>query len=121
MLRSSSLQTLLPVIVMVASLLLLSCGSDPTEPPTGRVQVAVYDQGDANLPVEGVTIRVLPTDVVAVTDENGLAIFDLPPGTYSVKADVCCIGPGWIRYDEQAAVASGRTTQVQMNACLACV
>ena len=76
---------------------------------------------DSALPVEGVTIRVLPIDVVAVTDENGLAVFDLLPGTYSVKADVCCIGPGWIRYDEPAAVASGRTTKVQMSACLACV
>lgn len=92
-------------------------GSVSTSP--GTVSAFVVD-GTLG-PVPGVEVTLVPGNLVVKTDQDGLAIFEVPPGEYFVDASVCCIGPGWIEYHLPVEVVSGETVTVRMLACLVCV
>lgn len=112
------------LLMLVPGLLLVvgaGCSDDPVVSTPGTLQVAVYDAGDPSIPVENVEITILPGSRVATTDASGKATFELPPGTYFVDANVCCVGPGWIEYHEEVAVTSGDETDIVLNACLLCL
>lgn len=99
---------------------LLSCSDDETtSPETGTITAVVTDSMVGA--VAGVEITLLPLGIVEETGEDGRAVFTVPVGNYFVDAKVCCIGPGWFDYHIAVKVEAGKTVEVEMAACLACV
>ena len=108
----------------VPSLLLVvavSCGVSRTQMPatTGRLVVHVYwqDQG-----VSGIPIELLGTGETKTTDENGDALFNVPPGHYVVRAyNINRGGPCCGYLDLDATVHTGQVTRLSIATCLPCV
>ena len=107
------------VLLLVAgSLLVLGCDDDPVTPSTGVIVVTVIDSSGPS--VVDVEIRILPDGLVAMTDDQGVARFDVDPGDYFVDANVCCAGAGLIDYHVPITVAGGETEAVELQSCLVC-
>ena len=106
------------VLLAAGSLLVLGCDDDPITPSTGIIVVTVIDSSGP--PVADVEIRILPDGLVAMTDDQGVARFDVDPGDYFVDANVCCAGTGLIDYHVPITVAGGETEAVELQACLFC-
>ena len=111
--------TLVLMLAVSCLVLLPGCADDPEQPRTGTVSAVVLD--GSHSPVAEVEIRLSPTSLVAKTDENGLVVFEVPPGSYFVDANVCCAGPGFIDYHLPVVVRVGRTVAVELRACLVCL
>jgi len=95
------------------------CSEDPsTQPQAGFISVQVMDIS-SNQPVADVEIMI--ANQVARTDANGIAVFEVGVGDYFVDARVCCIGPGFIEHHVPIAVTAGKTVEVALHACSACV
>lgn len=107
--------------LIVVATLWLGCDEGPLAPRSGTLEVAVYDQGDAERPVPDVDIEVTPVGRHQTTGDDGKATFQLTPGGYYVDASVCCIGSGLIDHHKPVTITAGKTTAVTLNACLACV
>ena len=108
------------ILLLVLGLILVTgCDEDPTRRAKGFVSVTVIDASGP--PVPGIEIRILPLDRTALTDEQGVVLFDLAPGDYFVDASLCCMGPGFIQYHVPVTVTSGETEPVELRSCLACV
>lgn len=108
------------VALAVGGVWWLGCDEGPLAPRSGTLVVAVYDGGNAALPVPDVAIEVTPVGRHGTTGDDGKVRFELPPGGYYVDANVCCAGPGLIRFHEPVTLTAGRTTTVTLNACLSC-
>ena len=89
------------------------------QPEKGYVSVLVIDENE--IPVEDVTIYLAPDSISKVTDLNGKAFFTVEVGDYFIDADVCCIGPGFIKYHEPVTVEKNDTVKQELHACLACI
>ena len=112
-----------PLIAVGLAFFLIGCADDPpptTASQTGFVSVQVIDIS-SNQPVANVEIMIAGTELVAETDEKGIAVFEIAAGDYFVDARTCCIGPGWIEHHVAVVVEAGRTVEVTLSACLACV
>lgn len=107
------------LLVALGCVVVAGCDEDPTRPATGFISVTVIDVDGP--PVSGVVIRVVPADRTAITDAQGVAMFQLAPGDYFVDASVCCMGPGFIEYHVPVTVIAGETEAVELQSCLACV
>jgi len=107
------------LLLALGCILVAGCDEDPTRPPTGIISVTVIDFDGP--PVSGVAIRVVPADRTAMTDAQGIAMFQLAPGDYFVDASLCCMGPGFIEYHVPVTVIAGETETVELQSCLACV
>lgn len=107
------------VLVLCGFVLLDGCTDDTEQPRTGTVTVLVIDEA-LDETVSDVSITISPLNLVSLTDENGLAVFKLPPGDYFVDAAVCCVGPGFINYHRPVKVWEGKTVDVRLQACLRC-
>jgi len=99
-------------------ILLAGCHEDPVNPPRGFLSVTVVDASGP--PVADVEVRVVPPDLTAVTDAQGVATFELAPGDYFVDANLCCRGPGFIDYHVPVTVNASETASVQLESCLTC-
>ena len=113
----------LVLTAVVVSMLQLAVGCNDegtTEPQTGTISVSVVDVS-SNQPVPGVEITLEGTSQTATTDANGIADFEVGAGDYFVDASLCCIGPGFIEYHVAVTVLPGKTADVTLHACLACV
>jgi hypothetical protein len=108
-----------PLLVLSCLALTQGCSDSSEQPRTGTVSALVID-GSLG-PVADVEIRLSPTNLVARTDENGLAVFEVPPGEYFVDANVCCVGPGLIDYHLPVTVRADKTVEVELQACLVCL
>lgn len=106
-------------VLPLLALLALGCGDDPATPVPGSVVVVVADRS-LNEPVEGVEVRLSPAGLVATTGADGIARFDVAPGDYFVDAQVCCLGPGFIRYHEPVTVTAQQSAEITLDACLRC-
>jgi len=100
-------------------ILVAGCDEDPTRPATGFIAVTVTDASGP--PVSDVEIRVVPVGLTAMTNPQGVALFELAPGDYFVDANLCCIGPGLIDYHVLVTVTGGETEVVELRSCLVCV
>ncbi len=107
------------LLLATGSLFVLGCDDDPITPSTGFIVVTVIDSSGPA--VAGVEIRILPDDLFAMTDDQGVALFEVGPGDYFVDANVCCVGPGLIDYHVPITVAGGETEAVELQAFLVCV
>jgi hypothetical protein len=57
----------------------------------------------------------------AISDESGLAIFQLAPGEYFVDAQLCCRGPRGIDFHVPVSVAAAETVEITLEGCSLCV
>jgi hypothetical protein len=110
-----------PWVVLAMVILVFSCSEDPArQAPAGFISVQVIDS-PGDLPVPDVEVTIPGTGQTALTDKNGTAVFAVAAGVYYVDAHVCCIGPGWIDHHVQVEVQTGKTVEVRLHACSACV
>ena len=98
----------------------VSCDNTPTESRLGVISVTVVDNDANKTPVPNVEITVTPINIVQQTDSNGICNFEVEPGNYFVDAEVCCSGPGNIEYHVPVNVIANKTSDVELEACLAC-
>lgn len=105
----------------------LSCGgrssapTSPTPPPppfTGsRLQVFVQWQGQG---VADRQLDILELGLTQTTDAKGITVFEIPAGTYTLRAHVTGPGPS-IPRDIRVMTRSGETEHVQVTDCVPCV
>ena len=110
------------IILFAFSLLCLySCKTNtgPIQLQKGYISILVID--DIVGPVEDVEIYIAPDSILKLTDQYGKAFFTLEVGNYFVDADVCCIGPGNIKYHEPVKVVRNDTEKIKLKACLLCL
>jgi uncharacterized membrane protein len=113
------------IILIILSTLYLFCitsckvNTEPTQSPEGYISVTVND--DIVGPVENVKIYIVPDSILQVTNEDGNTLFKVEVGDYFVDADVCCIGPGYIKYHEPVSVVENDTVKIELKACLLCL
>jgi|HubBroStandDraft_2_1064218.scaffolds.fasta_scaffold132412_2 hypothetical protein len=84
--------------------------------PNGHIRVQVLDQSGAI--VQNARVLILPTPDtlkgVAKPDEGGEFQFEVPPGTYDVRA----FAQGFLRQTQQVEVQGGRWQSVQLTLSL---
>ena len=113
------------IILVILSTLYLLCmascktNTEPTQSPKGYISVLVND--DILGPVENLEIYVVPDSILKVTGEDGKTLFKVDAGDYFVDADVCCIGPGFIKYHKSVSVVRNDTVKIELKACLLCL
>jgi hypothetical protein len=125
------MKAFVPLIALVALTLGTSCsGTDPAAPvnpqsnrvsmfDAGRITVHVYwaSQG-----IPGKKVEVVGLGKIKTTDENGIAVFRVPVGTYTVRVyDVQRAGPSLSYVDTKVTVAAGGEVRVEVWECLPCV
>ena len=106
-----------------------SCGRSDSTGPTapnrlsmfdaGRIVVHVYsgDQG-----IAGKEAEVLELGKTKSTDVNGIAVFHVPVGTYTVRVyDITSGGPALRYVDTKVTVMAGEEVRVEVFDCLLCV
>lgn len=111
-------------IVFVNLLIILclsSCQitSDNNKNEQGYISVTVIDEN--NELVKDVEIYLNPDSISIVTDLNGNAFFNVEVGDYFIDADVCCIGPSYIKYHEPVTVERNDTVKKELHACSVCM
>jgi hypothetical protein len=99
----------------------LSCSKEHTGSGKGTIRVSVLDNDPVETPVPDVEITITPGDITRKTGADGTASFEVDPGDYFLKADVCCAGPGFIHYQEPVTVAADETKVIRLSACLRCL
>lgn len=75
----------------------------------GRAHVVVVDQAGLALPGALVTVYGATSSWQRTADDEGIVVFDLPPGLYDASADVSGLGPVRTQHVE---VRAGQTTSV---------
>lgn len=109
------------LFLVLASVVTGSCGDETPEQPaaTSRLQVYVY-WGDTGLAER--RLEILELDLETLTDEAGLAEFEIPEGTYTLRVhDITLPGPQPPYVDRTVATKQGETTRVEVADCLPCV
>jgi len=108
-----------PLLFLLAGALLVSCSETTTQPsgPAGHLVVYVYYDGAGLVDRQ---LQIVETGETQYTDEDGLAVFDLQPGTYVLRAYVNAGGPP-LYHDQQVEIAPGEETRVEILDCLPCV
>jgi hypothetical protein len=111
-------KTLVPGLALLC-ILGVSCGEGPVETPAAdsRLQVFVHwqQQGLADRKLE-----ILELGAVRNTNREGIAAFELPAGTFTLRAHVTGPGPAG-SHDVSVTTHAGRTTRVEVVDCLPCV
>jgi len=105
-------------LLLLTAMLLVSCSDTSTQParPAGHLVVYVFWDGAG---LADRQIKIVETGETKYTDEDGLAAFDLKPGTYVLRAYVNSGGPP-LYYDQQVEIAPGEETRVDIVDCLTC-
>jgi hypothetical protein len=110
-----------PLFLLLAAATLAACSDTATgpAPAPGHLVVYVYYDG-SGLPDR--TLEIVETGDKAITDESGLAEFDLAPGRYVLRAyDITTPGPGLPYVDREIQVKSGQDQRIEIFDCLPCV
>jgi hypothetical protein len=109
------------ILLIAIALAVVSCRQIPSQPTPqpGRIVAIVHDGTN---PVAGVKLQLLETGQIKTTDENGMAIFEVAPGNYTVRAfNINRPGPALQSIDIPVETRSGETSNVEVFDCLACV
>lgn len=106
------------IFILLAGMLLASCSGTSTQPaePAGHLTVYVFWDGAG---LADRQLDVLGTGETKYTDEDGMAGFDLKPGTYVLRAYVNDGGPRLFR-EQQVEILPGKETRVDILDCLIC-
>ena len=118
---SSHTKQFISILSILLVFSLLSCNDDPVESTNGILVVSVTDNDAEETSVPDVEIMITPGNQIMLTDEHGVCEFELDPGEYIVIADVCCVGPANIHYEESVTVVKNQTTEITLFACLRCL
>ena len=100
----------------------LSCGGRSVAPSVapsvvGQLEVFVH-WGDQ--PVADRQLMIVELNLVRWTDATGTAVFQIPAGSYTLRAFVNSGGPSGYR-DEAVTVQPRMTERVEVMDCLPCV
>lgn len=114
------MKTTLNVIFSIFLFLFLSC-SESANSETSTISVYVVDNDPDETPIQNIMIVLNPDSLIKETDETGFCSFEVDAGDYFVKADLCCIGPGFIHYNEPVTVLKGEDKNIKLIACLRCL
>lgn len=107
-----------PIFLILAGALLTSCSGTSTQPAEpGHLTVYVFWNGAG---LADRQLDIVETGETKYTDEDGLAVFDLKPGTYVLRAYVNSGGPPLYR-EQQVEILPGKETRVEIADCLLCV
>ena len=112
--------TFLALALALSSATSLSCGgkSSPMAPaPTSRLDVLVSWDGQG-LPDR--LLEIVELGLSQRTDAAGMATFDLPAGSYTLRAHVTVPGPGASR-DYPVTTRAAETVRVDVVDCLPCM
>ena len=103
------------LILSVGCLLVFGCDLNPT----GFIVVTVLDTGNAPA---GFEIQIFPSfyDLIAITDDQGVARFEVEPGDYFVDASLPWTWPAPRKHHVPVTVHGRETVQVQLRACSNC-
>jgi hypothetical protein len=111
--RNSALLVL--VLLFVPS---LSCRRPPVAPaPQARLEVFVHWEAEG---VPDRRLEIVELGLSKLTDAAGIAVFTLPPGRYTLRADVNSGGPPLPR-QIPVTVRLGSTERVEVSDCLPCM
>jgi hypothetical protein len=99
----------------------LSCGGRSTAPTSpvvdSQLQVLVQWQGQG---VADVRLDLIELNLTQTTDARGITVFEIPAGTYTLRAHVNGPGPGVLQ-DIRVMTRSGEAEHVQVTDCIPCV
>ena len=99
----------------------LSCGGEATTPAAPAVdtqlQVFVQWQGRG---IADVRLDVLELHLTQTTDSDGITVFKIPAGTYTLRSYVNAGGPRGT-LDQTVNLKQGQAEHVQVTDCLPCV
>ena len=106
-------------ILLLSAACLFVFGCDHDSP--GFIVVTVTDSQAGS--VDGFEIQIFPSfyDLIAITDDQGVARFEVEPGDYFVDASVPGPGPAPRKYHVPITVHGGETVPVQLYSCFSCV
>ncbi len=115
--------TLLLLLVSTLGIIVcvVACDKPAEDIVQGYLTVKVADNDITVTPVPDVEVFISPGNLTGTTNSIGIYLFILDPGEYTVVADVCCIGPSNIHYDESVTVAKADTAEITLMACLRCL
>ena len=115
--------------VFCALALATSCGNtDPTSIPSPSQQTSVFGEARIvvhvyfdNQGIPGIKVEVLGLGRIKTTDDDGIAVFRVPAGTYTVRAyNINRGGPILSYVDTKVKVIASESTRVEIFDCLPC-
>jgi hypothetical protein len=107
--------------LLLIPLLLMSCGQTATAPQvaTSSIVAHVYFQTQN---ISGVKVELVQSGKVVLTDNAGLAEFQVPPGSYDIQVyGIQGPGPAPQMRTYHLTVDTGQTVRVEVFDCLYCV
>src|SRR5262245_39625000 len=111
-------KTVLVVLTLLCGSSLSCGGRSPMSPaPNSRLQVFVQWQGQG---LADRKLEIVELDLTQSTDSSGLAVFNIPAGTYTLRAFVNRGGPPAYT-DISVTTKRGETELVEVSDCLPCV
>jgi hypothetical protein len=102
-------------------LFLQFCTGESHDSNMATLLVRIVDNNQEETPIPDVEVIITPGNLIKKTDLKGECRFDLKPGDYFVAAEVCCIGPGNIRYYNSVNLSASETKTLKFYGCLACL
>lgn len=112
-------RTIFPALALFCALS-LSCGgrSSPLAPVSGsRLDVLVSWEGQGQ---PDRLLEIVELGLSQRTDAAGRATFQIPPGSYTLRAHVTVPGPSGVR-DYPVITRAGETVHVDVMDCLPCL
>ncbi len=110
-------QAILTLLLLVAGS--LSCSGRSPVAPVATSRLEVYVSWD-NQGLPDRRLEILELGLVRVTNSAGIAVFQLPPGSYTLRAFVTVPGPSGFR-DVAVTTRSWETERVAVTDCLPCL
>ena len=109
------------VVLALACCLAVSCRERSPQEPTADSRLQVYVHWDETGLAEK-RVEVLELSLVRLTDRSGIAEFQLPAGTYTLRAhEINRPGPPPAHVDMKVTTARGELTRVEVVDCIPCV
>lgn len=119
--RTYSVRTIACLALALLSAASLSCGGQSTAPISplagSRLHVFVEWQGQG---VAGVPLDILELNLSQTTDAKGITVFEIPAGSYTLRAHLNGPGPGVLQ-EIPVMTRWGETEHVQVTDCVPCV
>src|SRR5262245_27653985 len=119
--RTSAMRRTPLFVLALLSAACLSCAGRSAAPtaPVADSQLEVFVQWQGH-GVADVRLDLIEPGLTRTTDAMGIARFEIPAGTYTLRAHVNGPGPG-IPRDIRVTTRAGGTERLEVTDCLPCV
>ena len=108
------------VLTVFLAVLCFDCSKTSTTPRLGTVAVSVREVG-SDIPVPGIQVDILQTNLTKTTDSTGVTAFQVDPGMYTVRVYNLQIGGPAVRnIDSTITVTPGQADTLKFFDCLMC-